>query len=1173
MKSLQNFLFELSELDVRLWVDGDRLRCNAPQAALTPAVCAELAERKAEILKFLNQANLAACSTLELIQPVPRDGNIPLSFGQQGLWFLDQLERESIAYNQLFAIHLNGSLNVTVLEQALTEIVRRHEVLRTTFPNVDGQPVQVIAPNPDLSLSVVDLSDLPEAKQSAEVQQLAISELDRPFNLSQLPLLRVTLLQLKEAEHVLLFTIHHIIGDGWSGGIIIRELGALYKALLTGEPCPLPELSIQYADFAYWQQQWLREVAFAEQLTYWKQQLAGASHVLQLPSDRPRPAIQTHRGATITLNLGVEVTQKLKQLSQQEGATLFMTLLAAFQVLLYRYTNQDDICVGTTLANRHSPDLESLVGFFVNTAVMRTDLSGNPSFRELLGRVRRVALEAQERSDLPFNLLVEKLQPERNLSHTPLFQVMFVLENAPIDTLELPGLTISRFELAIAAATFDLSLSMRETRQGLIGNFEYNIDLFDAATITRMAGHFETLLTAIVANPQQRLYELPLLTETERHQLLVEWNKTQVNYSQNQCIHHLFEAQVERTPDAVAGVFKNERLTYRQLNQRANQLAHYLKKLGVKPEVLVGICVERSLEMVVGLLGILKAGGAYLPLDPTYPKERLTFMLSDAGVSVLLTQEKFVEHLPEHQASVVYLDRDWKVISQEYRTNPDSGVQPENLAYVIYTSGSTGKPKGVMIQHQSLVNFTEAASVEYGLSACDRVLQFASISFDAAAEEIYPCLTCGGTLVLRTDEMLRSIPTFVQKCWDLGLTVLDLPTAYWHQLTSELANTDLVLPDSLRLVIIGGEPALLERVKTWQNYVGNRPQLVNTYGPTEATVVATIYKFSEPATTDRLWREAPIGHSIRNVQVYVLDRYLQPVPIGVPGELYIGGAGLARGYLNSPELTADKFIPNPFKRQNFDSERLYKTGDLVRYLPDGTIEYVGRIDEQVKIRGFRIEVGEIEAILSQQPEVQSAVVVAREDEPGNKYLVAYIGSNQPAPSLKCLRDVLRQQLPEYMVPSAFVLLDTLPLTPNGKVNRHALPQPEHHLPMAEVSGVLPQTEAERIIATVWQEILQLERVGIHDNFFNLGGHSLLLGKMQFQLQERFGQEISVIDLFKYPTIHTLANYLSLNSSEQSDSQPGRNRAETRSTRQASMKQKRQVRQQHRVKNKTEGGSQ
>jgi len=1099
-KSIQEFLSYLNELDVRLWSDDGRLRCNAPQDALTPTLRAELAERKAEILDFLKQANFATTSTEQLIRAVPRNGNLPLSFAQQGLWFIDQLERGSTAYNQLFAVHLCGSLNVAVLEQALTEIVRRHEVLRTTFPNVDGQPVQVIAPNPDLSLSVVDLSDLPEGKQSAEIQQLAISELDRPFNLSQLPLLRVTLLQLKEAEYVLLFAMHHIVADGWSGGIIIRELAALYEAFSTGKPSPLPALPIQYADFASWEQQRLRGAVLEEQLTYWTQQLADAPPILQLPCDRPRPAIQTHRGATITLNLGVELTQRLKQFSQQEGATLFMTLLAAFQVLLYRYTNQDDICVGTTLANRHSRDLEALVGFFVNTAVMRTDLSSNPSFREVLGRVRRVALEAQERSDLPFNLLVEKLQPERNLSHTPLFQVMFVLENAPIDTLELPGVTISRFELAIAAATFDLSLSMKETPQGLIGNFEYNTDLFDAATITRMAGHFETLLTAIVANPQQRLSELPFLTETERHQLLVEWNNTQANYPKDKCIHHLCEAQVERTPDAVAVVFKNESLTYWQLNYRANQLAHYLKKLGVKSEVLVGICVNRSIEMIVGLLGILKAGGAYVPVDPTYPQERQRFMLADSGVSILLTQKTLLPQLPEHRSQVICLDADWHAISRESEENPSSETKPTNLAYVLYTSGSTGRPKGVAIEHRSPVALVDWARRVFTSEQLAGVLASTSICFDLSVFELFVPLSVGGKVILAENAL--HLPSDSQ---DITL-INTVPSAI-----AQLLETGI--PSSVSTVALAGEPLQNQLVQRLYQQ-DTIQQVFNLYGPSEDTTYST-FALVKKGTS----QSPPIGRPIANTQAYILDPHLQLVPVGVPGELHLSGAGLARGYFNRPELTDEKFIPNPYN----PGTHLYKTGDLVRYLPDGNIEYLGRIDHQVKIRGFRIELGEIEACLSQHPEVREAVVIAREDVLGSPRLIAYIvPRSEPTASVGELRSFLKTKLPEYMIPSAFVMLEALPLTPNGKVDRRSLPAPDTARPELEKPFVAPRTEVEERLAAIWSDVLGLEQIGVRDNFFELGGHSLLATQVVSRVREVFGMELPLRRLFESPTVAGLA---------------------------------------------------
>ncbi len=757
--------------------------------------------------------------------------------------------------------------------------------------------------------------------------------------------------------------------------------------------------------------------------------------------------------------------------------------------------------------------------------VLRTNFAGNPKFEQLLKQVREVALGAYAHQDLPFELLVEQLQVERYLSHTPLFQVMFVLQNAPMSALELPGLTLSSVESESATAQFDLTLQITETKSGLDGTIEYNTDLFEASTIQRMAGHFQTLLEAIVDNPQQRLSQLPLLTEVEQ-QLLKQWNYTEVEYpttTKEQCIHQLFEAQVERTPDAVAVVFEDQQLTYWELNNRANQLAHYLRSLGVKPEVLVGICVERSLEMVIGLLGILKAGGAYLPLDPNYPKQRLAYMLQDAQLSVLLTQQPLLEQIPEHQSQVVCLDTDWTFINQESQENPVNQTTTENLAYLIYTSGSTGTPKGVMIQHCSLVNYTVAACLEYEIKARDRILQFASISFDAAAEEIFPCLVQGATLVLRTEEMLSSILTFLQQSLELGLTILDLPTAFWHQLTA----ANLVLPKTLRLVIIGGERALPELLQTWRQQVNSQQvRLINSYGPTETTIVATICDLSQ-AIADR---KLPIGKAIPNIQTYILDSYLQPVPVGVPGELYIGGLGVARGYLNRPELTAQKFIPNPFRGsrgdredQSSNSKCLYQTGDLARYLPDGNIEYLGRIDNQVKIRGFRIELQEIEAVLSQHPQIRETVVVAHENVHGDRRLVAYVvGEQQLTLSVSELRHFLKEKLPEYMIPAVFLQLAALPLTPNGKVDRNALPAPDTVRPELEKAFIAPQTTVEKQLAVIWTQVLGLEKVGINDNFFELGGDSIL--SLQIISKANLaGLHLTPKQLFQHQTIAKLAD--------------------------------------------------
>ncbi|MEH2238958.1 non-ribosomal peptide synthetase [Nostoc sp.] len=1072
-------------------------------------------------------------------QVIPRrlqQNPVPLSFAQKRLWFLDQLHPGQSLYNEPYAFRFNGSLNKTALVQSLNEVVRRHEVLRTNFTIVDGQPFQVIAPTLALTLPIVDLQLLPKDELEAEVRRLVTEEQARPFDLANDGLVRVTLLQLDEAQYVLLFTMHHIVCDQWSFGIVIREIVALYEAFSMGKLSPLLELPIQYADFAVWQQQWLQGEVREAQLSYWKQQLSSTPNILELGTDRPRPPIQTDRGAKQSLVLSKPLTEALKTLSQQEKVTLFMMLLAAFQTLLYRYTGQDDIVVGTTISGRNRAEIEGLIGFFVNTLVMRTDLSGTPSFREILNRVREVALGAYTNQDLPFEQLVEKLQPERSLSHTPLFQVMFQLQNTPTTTLELPGLTLSPLEFDKKTTKFDLTLFMVEIKQGLIGTLEYNTDLFNADTITRMLGHFQSLLEGIVANSEQRISDLPLLPKPEQHQLLGEWNNTQTNFIQNKCcIHELFETQVERasckgvtpTPNAIAVVFEDQHLTYQELNTKANKLAHQLRSLGVGPEVLVGICMERSLEMMVGLLGILKAGGAYVPLDPSYPQERLALILEDAKPLVLLTQKHLVAELPKHKAKVAYIDADWEInasfCGQDYTENPSSGVTPENLAYVIYTSGSTGTPKGVLITHQALVNHSIAAAKAYQLQPEDRILQFGSMSFDVTAEELFPSWLSGSTVIIRPNRIL-AFANFLQFLEQEKLTVLNLPTAYWHDWVSDLAQTEAPLPSTLRLVIVGTEQTLPEKLALWEKLVGDRIRWLNAYGPTEATIGVTIY---EPTTyqENRSIYSVPIGRPIANTQIYLLDRHLNPTPTGVLGELYISGVGIARGYLDRPELTAEKFIPNPFSEKL--GTHLYKSGDLARYLPNGDIELLGRIDHQVKIRGFRIELGEIESKLKQHAQVREAVVVVREDEEGDKRLVAYVSPNfEQTLTVTELRSFLQEKLPQYMVPSAFIVLQALPRLSNGKLDRHSLPAPETLRPEIEVAYVMPQTELEQKIATVWQSALNIENIGIHDNFFELGGHSLLMVKVHTQLREISKTDLSLLDLFRYPTISSLAEFFS-----------------------------------------------
>ncbi len=1058
------------------------------------------------------------------ILPIPRDGNLPLSFAQQRLWFIDQLEPGNSAYNIPAAIRLRGPLNLPALEQSLNEIVKRHESLRTTFAMVDGRPTQVIAPALMIKLPVVDLRKLAEAEREIEVRRLVTDAAERPFDLSQGPLVRVALLRLGDEEYVGLLTMHHIVSDGWSTGILIREMARLYVAYSSGQSLSLPELPIQYADFAHWQRQWLQGEVLETQLAYWKQQLAGAPSLLELSTDHPRPVLQTFRGAHQSVMLPRTLTEGLKALGRQEGVTQFMTFLAAFKVLLYRYTSQDDLIVGTPIANRNRLEIEGLIGCFVNALVMRTDLSGNPSFRDLLRRVREVCLGAYGHQDLPFDRLVEELRLKRDLSRNPLFQVMFVLQNASMRAVELPGLTLSPVEADSETAHFDLTLVVVDADQGLTASFVYNTDLFEAATIVRMLGHFQILLEAMVTDPEQRLSGLPLLTDAERQQLLVEWNDTKTDNPRDLCVHQLFEAQAQRTPDAIAVGFEHEQLTYEELNRRSNQLAHYLRTLNVGPEVLVGICIERSLEMVIGLLGILKAGGAYVPVDPAYPKERVALMLKDAQVPVLLTQKRLTAGLPECEARVISLDSDWEAITSESGENPISATTPENLAYVIYTSGSTAQPKGVLVSHGSIADHCRSAQRYYELDASDGVLQFASLSFDVSLEEILPTLIVGAKLVVMGTDVWHP-GEFHQKISEFGLTVLNLPSAYWQELARQWADVPELVPNiQPRLFIVGGDTMSPDGLNLWQRTPLHSVRLLNAYGPTETTITATAFELSPRLCENRTFQRIPIGRPLANREIYILDSYGNPVPVGVPGELHIGGVSLARGYLNRPELTAEKFVPNPFSEE--PGARLYKTGDLARYLPDGNIEFLGRVDHQVKIRGFRIELGEIEAALDQHPAVREAVVLAPEDAPGEKRLVAYVVADRdPVPTTTDLRSFLKEKLPEHMVPALFVLLDALPLMPNGKVDRRALPAPDRTRPELDKEFVAPRDDLELQLAQIWEEVLGIRPVGVRDNFFELGGHSLLAVRLFALIEKRLGRKLPLTTVFQGATVEHLASLL------------------------------------------------
>ena len=1041
------------------------------------------------------------------ILPEARSGGVPLSFAQQGLWCLDRWEPGCTYFNVPFSLRVIGPLDPGVLGRSLNEIVRRHQALRTTVVEADGDPVQRVASALDLEIALVEL---PKGAAEAELRRLALKEARLPFDLAQGPLLRATLFRLGSEEHVLLVVMHHIVTDSWSLGVFWRELALLYGVYAEGKPSPLPELSVQYGDFAAWQRRWLQGEELEGLLGYWKKQLGGTA-VLGLPIDRTRPPVQTYRGARSDFTLPRALTEALQALSRREEMTLFMTLLAAFQVLLHRYCGHDDIAVAAPVANRSRAEIEGLIGLFANTLVMRTDLGGNPTFGELLGRVRQVALQAYAHQELPFEKLLEELHPGRNPSHNPIFQVMLVVREAHGAAPGFPGLQVEPFALGTDTAKLDLTLYLSEEGGELRGGWEYNTDLFQESTIDRMTGHFRILLEAIVADADRRLSELPLLTESERHRLLVEWNDTAREYPRT-CLHELIEAQVERTPDAVAVIYEESQLNYRQLNARANQLAHYLGKLGVGPEALVGVYMERSLEMVVGLVGILKAGGAYVPLDPAYPTDRLAYMLELSKTPVILTQSRLAVVMPASEARVICLDSEWGTISREHAENPRSGAYPENRAYVLFTSGSTGRPKGVEICHAGICNRLLWMQDAYGFDSTERILQKTPFSFDVSLWEFFSPLIAGGALVMARPDGHRDSRYLVDVMRAQRITTIHfVPSMLQLFLEEEDANAP-----SLRRVVCSGEALPAELKHRFETCM--KAELHNLYGPTEASVDVTFWDCSQELPCDTV----PIGRPIANIQLYVLDGYLQPVPIGVPGELHLGGVGLARGYLNQPELTAAKFIPNNFS--DLPDARLYKTGDRVRYLPDGNVEFLGRLDNQVKIRGNRVEPAEIESVLERHPDIKEAVVVPRKDASGGIALVAYLVLKKGAESSSsAVRAFLKGKVPGYMVPSSIMYLEAFPLTASGKIDRKSLPEPVKK--NFGESASLPDYQTDIVesgLVQIWEELLNVRPIGVADNFFDLGGHSLMAIRLFSMIETHLGMRYSPSVLFQAPTIAELA---------------------------------------------------
>ena len=1118
MKSLVQLLSDLRSLDVILSLDGERLNVNAPRGILTPDLKSELALRKEEISAFLRQSADAQGVRPSTIERIESGSDLPVSFCQQRLWFLNQLEPNSAAYNIAAAFRLKGHLDFAGLKNGLGEITRRHESLRTRFATVEGAPKVIVDSAPTWKLERVDLSHLPPARREEEVLRGATAAARQPFDLARGPLFRAVLWKLDATTHALFLAMHHIISDGWSLGVFVRELTELYTASVTNRKAHLPNLPVQYSDFAKWQRHWLDGGIRDAQLPYWKEHLGGSLPVLQLPSSRPRPKLPSFHGGRVTSIFPAALADDLKALGRDEGATFFMVLLAGFQVLLHRYTGEEDMIVGSPTANRSRAEIENVIGFFVNNLVLRTDVSGNPTVRELLARTREVALEAYAHQDVPFDELVEVLKPRRALDHSPLFQVMFSFQNLPIPDIDLPGLTLSPIDIETNTARFDLSVDIAERKEGLKLHFEYNLDVLDSATIERMPEHFRGLLEGFVRKPDARIADLPMLTEMARRQPIGTGHGASAAYPKDKCVHVLFEEQVARSPDAVAVTCEGNCLTYRELNERANRLARQLKKHGIGPDALVGVWVERSLDMVVAVLGALKAGGAYVPLDPSFPIERIEFMIHDSQLHVLLTQEKFTARLSGKAAAcVLRMDADWPPIACEAADDLPSSAKPENLAYVIYTSGSTGKPKGVEIEHRSVVNFLVSMREEPGLTATDRLVSVTTLSFDIAGLEIYGPLTVGGHVIIASRSTALDGVALAALLEQSHATVMQATPATWR-LIFEAGWRGL---PSLK-VLCGGEALSRELA---DKLLATGAEVWNLYGPTETTIWSTVGRV-EPGDS-----YPDIGHPIANTAVYIRDSQRRPVPFGVPGEIYIGGDGLARAYLNRPELTSERFVADPFS--DASAARMYATGDLGRYREDGTIQCLGRIDQQVKIHGFRIELGEVETAITNAPGISRAVVVARDDASGVKNLVAYIvpQSNMEFDA-SALRAHLAKTLPEYTIPSAFVALESFPLTPNAKIDKQRLPEPSSQRTLRSSTYAAPSTEAERAIAEIWQEVLKLEKVGLHDNFFDIGGHSLLVVQVQNRLGKRMNRTIAVVELFEHPTISSLADFLSNTNGEE-----------------------------------------
>lgn len=1078
------------------------------RSALTP--------EQQELLRLRLRREVVSTQPVLTIQPRPEKASAPVSLTQQRVWFLEQLEPGSTAYHIPLALCVRGPISVPLLQRSLDEIVRRHESLRTTFGSYDGQPVQHIAEHLEVTIALTASLALSSEQREPHVTRFIQQEAQAPFDLAHGPLVRVSMLRLASDEHIVVIVLHHIIADFWSVSLFFEELMTLYRAYSLGQSSPLAALPVQYADYAYWQRTLLPDDVLEQSFDYWRQQLTGAPTAVSLLPDLPVPTAPSYRGATHFFTIAFDMKERLRVTGQREGVTSFMILLAALQVTLARYSGEQDLMIGSSSANRVVPEVEKLIGFFANTLVFRGDLTDNPTIHELLQRTRKITLDGQKHQNVPFE---RALPPERDLHRNPLFQVMFVMQNIAMTTARVSDISFEGIEVERDDAKFDMLLNAQELAKEFACYIEYNADLFSSHLITQFQEHFFRVLNAFCESPETRIQEIALLTPEGELALVHLGSAPRQDFPRTACLHELVAQQARRTPDAIALQDGERVFTYQEFEQQANRLAHLLRERGVEPNVLVGLCLERSAEQMLGLLAILKAGGAYVPLDPHMPTERLHYQVKDAGLTLVLTDATSDQRLASAGCSRLCLPRWDEQAGVGEVTAPESGVSSEHLAYVIYTSGSTGKPKGVLVKHRNVVNFCYAFIEQYRINNEDRVLHFSSLSFDAAVEEIFPSWLSGARLVLRPVDLPSSFDQFHAWLEQYKISVLDLPTAYWHIWVQELARHPRPLPETMRLLIIGGEKAEKERWRQWGEIVGKRVQLSNTYGPTETTVTATFYD-----ARDGEIGALPIGRPLNNIRGYVLDDRQRPMPLGVSGELYIGGEGVALGYLAGPELTAERFMPDPWSEE--EGGRMYRTGDRVYLREDGELIYVGRVDEQVKIRGFRVELGEIEQALRGQVGIQEAVVLLREDQPGLQQLVAYIVPEADIPlNFLRMRQALSEFLPEHMLPSSCAVMEAFPLTVSGKIDRKALPAANISLDAETEAFVAPASEVEEVLADIWRGVLHKEQIGTQHNFFNQGGHSLLATQLLARVFEAFDLELSLRQFFDKPTIAGMSEFL------------------------------------------------